>query len=375
MKQKLWKISRCASGSSNVGGGSTGNTGDINDIPDGGSTSGTGGGIPDYGGEDPTGNTDGGSGNGGSNSSSDCFRLVSIDSETGMIYEKLVGDCNDQTGQNKSTIAKKSTDLKKDECLYCPEVIDGGVGVNTDVDRLIVEQSFVDEECLYNAYKRMVKSSSSFNSILQSFDEDFSVADLIFTVDDNFSTNVDSDYHGAFAITKPPLANNKIKIVFNTDSSLDSDITKQPDVFKAVSLIHEAIHANMYRKMLDAVREADINQDNLSWRDWPNDTDFGDFIESLENKYEGIFKYYTKFDFDSSTPNNAQHQQMADYYRETIKNVLTDFDPSLTEEEKEALSWLGLNEANIVAWQNTPNQDEINQKIIDIKNTFQNGCN
>ena len=131
MKQKLWKISRCASGSSNVGGGSTGNTGDINDIPDGGSTSGTGGGIPDYGGEDPTGNEDVASGNSGSNSSSGCFRLVSLDSETGMIYEKLVGDCNDQTGQNKSITAKKSNDLEKDECLGCPEVVDGGVGVNS----------------------------------------------------------------------------------------------------------------------------------------------------------------------------------------------------------------------------------------------------
>lgn len=156
---------------------------------------------------------------------------------------------------------------------------------------------------------------------------------------------------------------------------MDADITKQPDVFKAVSLIHEAIHANMYRKMLDAVRDADINQTNLKWDDWPNGTDFDDFIESLENKYEGIFKYYTKFEWDTSTPTSAQHQQMADYYRKTIKKALNDFDPSLTDEEKEALSWIGLNKANIVAWQNIPNQDEINQKIANIKNTFNNGCN
>lgn len=53
------------------------------------------------------------------------------------------------------------------------------------------------------------------------------------------------------------------------------------------------------------------------------------------------------------------------------------YDSSLTEEEKEALSWIGLNEANIKAWQNLDSEDRtaINQMINDIQNTFSNGCN
>jgi len=352
-------------GSSNVGGGSTGNTGDINDIPDGGSTPGTGGGIPPYGGGDTSG--------GGGSGSNLCLTLVSAIDEDGNVTSTYWGYTLCDGDQ------KKSVDLKKDECLYCPEVVDGGVGVNTDVDRLIVEQSFIDEECLYNAYKRMVKTSSSFNTILQSFDEDFSVADLIFTVDDNFKSTKQPKYHGAFAITEPPLSNNKVKIVFNTDPSLDSDITKQPDVFKAVSLIHEAIHANMYRKMLDVVRAADISGNNLDWTNWTSEQFYNDFLDSLENKYAGIFYYFTKYKYGVPTdqePNDYQHQQLAQYYRDVIKQVLTDFDTSLTDEEKEALSWIGLNKADIVAWQNlTPNErTAINNIQTQIKNTFPNGC-
>jgi len=76
-----------------------------------------------------------------------------------------------------------------------------------------------------------------------------------------------------------------------------------------------------------------------------------------------------------STSTDAQHQQMADYYRETIKNSLTDFDPSLTDEEKEALSLIGLNKTNIISWQNYPNQSSVTSTITIIKNTFPNECN
>jgi hypothetical protein len=72
------------------------------------------------------------------------------------------------------------------------------------------------------------------------------------------------------------------------------------------------------------------------------------------------------------------------YYRNVFKQVVTDYDPTLTEEQKEALSWVGLNEANIVAWQNLDNdpnldtqqeQKAIIAQILQIKNTFPNGCN
>ena len=85
----------------------------------------------------------------------------------------------------------------------------------------------------------------------------------------------------------------------------------------------------------------------------------------------------TRYDWDTLTPNNAQHQQMASHFRDIVKQSLTDYDSTLTMEQKEALSWIGLNSADIVAWQNlTPEErTAINNLQSQIKNTFPNGCN
>ncbi len=78
-----------------------------------------------------------------------------------------------------------------------------------------------------------------------------------------------------------------------------------------------------------------------------------------------------------SNPNDYQHQQMAQHYRDVVKQALTDYDPTLTENQKEAISWIGLDTADIVAWQNlTPSErTAINNLQSQILNTFSNGCN
>ena len=123
-----------------------------------------------------------------------------------------------------------------------------------------------------------------------------------------------------------------------------------------------------------------FNKDNQTSLDWANDwtaQQFQQFVESLENKYYGIFDFYTRYDWNTSTPSGAQHQQMASYYRDIIKQALTDYDPTLTDAQKDALSWIGLNSANIVAWQNLTSSERttINSSISTIQNTFPTGCN
>ncbi|WP_072881981.1 hypothetical protein [Salegentibacter echinorum] len=68
---------------------------------------------------------------------------------------------------------------------------------------------------------------------------------------------------------------------------------------------------------------------------------------------------------------------MAQHYRDIIKQALSDYDPSLTSAQKEALSWIGLNTADIKAWQlKTPQEQQaIKDQITNMKNTFPNGCN
>jgi len=305
--------------------------------------------------DEVSGTGDGGGGNGGSDTSSD----------------------NDNIGAPTGINSPCGSDVILDDCIEC----EPGSYKNEDgicvIEHLIVDQSFLDVECLNNVYNKMNESSTDFNDILKSFDEEFSVADLILTVDENFRGNEDSDYHGAFAITKPPLSNNQVRIIFNTDSSLDSDMTKQPDVFKAVSLIHEAIHANMYRKMLDVIKHAELNQTNINWTNYSSTEFYNVYLSELENQYFGIFEYFTRYKYGIPTddnPNDWQHQQMAQHYRGIIIQALSDYDPTLTIQQKEALSWLGLKETNIVAWQNYPNKSSVTSTITNIKSTFTNGC-
>jgi hypothetical protein len=264
--------------------------------------------------------------------------------------------------------------------------IDGQCAPNTVIspyymklNEVFTDPAFEDIPCLYNIYEAMGKTVK-FDEYLKKFESDASVANLRFSADDSFSTNPEFiKYHNAMAITSPPIDTNDIKITFNTDPNTTGNILDKPDVFKVVSMIHELLHAEMYRKMLDAVIAANINQTSLNWTDWSSADFYNNFLNSLENKYEGIFYYFTKYKYGVPTnqePNDYQHQQLAQYYRGVIKQALTDYDPTLTANEKEALSWIGLDSADIVAWQNlTPSErTTINQLQSQIQNSFPNGC-
>ena len=245
-------------------------------------------------------------------------------------------------------------------------------------DQVFIDDSFKEHPCLKTVYDAMGKATK-FSEYLHHFEPDFSVADLRFLADDNFKSNREVKYHNATAITDPPLASNLINITFNTDSTLNSNILTKPDVYKAVAMIHEILHAEMYRKMLDALKTAEINQTTLNWTTWTAQ-EFKQFIEALENKYSGILDYFTRYKWQvpgGQQPTSWQHQAMAQHYRDIIKQALTGYDPALTEAEKEALSWLGLNDANVVAWQNLMPEERtaINDIQTQIKNTFPNGCN
>jgi hypothetical protein len=247
-----------------------------------------------------------------------------------------------------------------------------------ELEEITLDNSFVNNPCLKSVYDQMGKSNK-FQEYLENFDSESSVANLRFTADDNFSTRPEfANYHNAMAVTSAPLNSNEIRITFNTDTNTSGDITDKPDVFKAVAMIHEIIHAEMYRKMLDAVKATEISGNNLNWSNWTSEQFYNDFLNSLQNKYFGIFDYFTRYKYGVSVgnnPENWQHQQMASHYRNIIKEALTDYDPALTEGQKEALSWIGLNESNVVAWQNYSNKSNVTNTLTNIKNTFPNGCN
>ncbi|QTY27800.1 hypothetical protein [Flavobacterium sp. CS20] len=242
-------------------------------------------------------------------------------------------------------------------------------------EEIFIDDDFKNNPCLKSVYDQMGKAST-FNNYLQNFDADMSVADLRFSADNNFGQNPNyQGYENAMAITNPPLSSNEILIDFNTDPSTNGNILDKPNVFRAVAMIHEIIHAEMYRKMLDAMIEAEGQGTTLDWTDM-NRFEFDQYLETLQNKYFGIWEYYVRYNDNDDTPDNGQHQQMAQHYRDIIKDALTDYDSTLSDNLKNSLSWIGLNEANVVAWQNLSQteRDAINQTIIQIQNTFPNDC-
>ena len=99
-----------------------------------------------------------------------------------------------------------------------------------------------------------------------------------------------------------------------------------PDVIKSLVFIHEIIHAEMLRFLLE-------NQ------------------EQIPNTSEDQLRYYTNSGDDSYVFNtfekiNIPEPVMATSYRYVIENSLSRIYPGLTKKELTALSWIGLDGTN-----------------------------
>ena len=124
-----------------------------------------------------------------------------------------------------------------------------------------------------------------------------------------------------------------ILIIFNTDSNLSTSAENYPTIILATELVHEMIHAEIYRKLLSYAQEP-----NIPW------TDF--FIRSMRNDFGGLSDYYTRYWLElppGQAPNQAQHQMMAEHYRGMMIESLKEFDNNQHPDYfYEALSWIGL---------------------------------
>jgi len=69
---------------------------------------------------------------------------------------------------------------------------------------------------------------------------------------------------------------------------------------------------------------------------------------------------------------SAQHEAMAQHYRDIIEQVLEEFDNTQTDEVYEALAWTGLQ--NTVAWNNLSQseRDNITQTVTDFNSNNSN---
>jgi len=199
--------------------------------------------------------------------------------------------------------------------------------------------------CVYNKLK---SNSAGFRNVIRDFEPEFPVAHIKFTEKD-LPNNVRGR---AF-----PPNNYIIEIALNNNSSA-SGINYRPNLLTAKTIIHEVIHAEMFRKLLSlASSNGNIDTSLLT--------------QMLEQgDYPGMLDYYTRYGL-----NSFQHQQMAQHYRQTIAKALQEYDTGFevpSDQQPQQiyldLAWEGLNHSSIIAWQQALTQTERDRIDLSITN-------
>ncbi len=198
-------------------------------------------------------------------------------------------------------------------------------------------------------YEKM-KDDNILKRYLEKFDGEFPTAHLRLEqrdLDDNVR-----------ARTSPP-ENYWITITLNNDGS-SSSFNNRPVLSTAKTIIHEVIHAEMFRKLLSLAN----NNGAIDANDLRNKLAAGD--------YPGIFDYYTRYGV-----NGFQHPQMATHYRETIAGALKEFDNSQHSWQFYMdLAWEGLDHSNVPAWTalSSDERSRIKKVISDFVNSGSKTC-
>ena len=199
----------------------------------------------------------------------------------------------------------------------------GGGGATRSTPGRIINNLTGKPLCVYNRLQRL---SGGFRSAIQRFDGEFPVSHLRLNMAVPINTN-------ANASTSLP-SNYVITIKINPNK------LNRPNLSIARTIIHETIHAEMFRKLLSLAKRRSIGRAVNVAR-----------INGLKDNYPGLFDYYVRHGGQQGTGHNpAQHNQMAQHYRTTMVNMLKQFEPGHPQSLYEALAWVGLH--NTTAWNN-----------------------
>jgi hypothetical protein len=216
-----------------------------------------------------------------------------------------------------------------------------------DFDEKIINTLTGKALCIYNKLK---SSSSCFANAIKKFDGDFPVSHLKFEIDPNESSNTRKAY------TTPP-SNYMISIVLNGNAIKDASYQKRPNLMVAKTIIHEVIHAEMWRKILSIIDNGG-NIQGTTRQQWVDKLSNGD--------YPGIFDFYTRFG-----ANGFQHPQMAANYRNVIADALASFDNNANPRQfYDDLAWEGLIYQNDPTWGSLSSSEKTR-----IQNTINNYFN
>ena len=210
-------------------------------------------------------------------------------------------------------------------------------------------------KCIYDKLKEV---SSDFKNMIKRFDGEFPVSHLKLSINNNIGSNT-------YGITMPPVNYvTEIQINGNRLSNLS-------DIGVATTLAHELIHAEIFRKMLSAAQQGDLNTNNMTNQQALN------YVNSLKDNFPGLYNYYVE-----KWHPTWNHNMMATHYRTIIANIIEDFDKKrLSRSIYEDIAWAGLgeleNNQSTFSWQNLTSNNQESIRIV-INNYFFNGisnCN
>lgn len=195
-------------------------------------------------------------------------------------------------------------------------------------------EAFVKHEKLNRIYEE-AKKSERFKKYLQKFEPEASVAHLMF--------NIGNTENNSLADTRVP---NEywIEIIFNKNIDWDN----RPEIVVAYAFIHEVIHAEMYRQLLE-VANKNGSIDLVKLQQYVNNN----------NKKE-LFNEYIK---NATKASNYQHDIMAKKYINVVVDFLKEmYESNYTDKEYLTIAWMGVQNTN--AWNNLPKKEREEYKKI-----------
>ncbi len=213
-------------------------------------------------------------------------------------------------------------------------------GGEIDVEDKIINELTGKAKCVYDKLKN---SSTGFKNMIKKFDGDFPVSHLKLIINNNLGNST-------FGETQPP-------INFVTEIQINGGkISNISDLGAAITIVHELIHAEIYRKMLSAAKKGDLNN-----RKWTR-VEAENYVKSLKNNFPGLYDFYVE-----RWHPTWNHNLMASHYRKVITDIIEDFDgKKLSRSTYEELSWAGLGELegnqSTIAWKNLKDSKKQNIK-------------
>lgn len=242
-----------------------------------------------------------------------------------------------------------------------------------DTEEIIIDPSFKNTkaECVY---EKLISLSGGFKSAMDKFSGKTPIGGhLKFVVVPNISSTTPGTIIAA--VTESP-SNYVTAIKFNNEY-LNMGFS---DLTYARTMIHESIHAEMFRKLLSLSQTPNFNLSSET-------------IKEMEKNFNGIYDYFTRyfyneyvetFNADQDLFNKKQkyfegqmidwqHQMMATHYIKTMSKMLYDFcEGEYTLEQCEMFSFSGL--MTTVAWNDVKNKEEVKSLINQIMNNGSKKC-